>query len=238
MKNEVEMNNLNRSITIGLTTLFIALCFSPVLAGNNYKKSGGGNAINRTLDFNEETHLSFMCQEEKLARDVYITLGTLYPESRVFGNIDDSEQRHKDAATDMLLKYGFPNPSTNDNVGVFTSEEYGWYFTEKYDELTTLGANSELDAFYAGALIEELDMRDINVCPVVIVETDNGIDNISECGKVYTDKPDINRLYGNLLEGSESHLRAYVQNIEKFIGEGMYEAQVLTQEQVDAILGR
>ncbi|MDX2478033.1 MAG: DUF2202 domain-containing protein, partial [Gammaproteobacteria bacterium] len=54
----------------------------------------------------------------------------------------------------------------------------------------------------------------------------------------YTDQPDILRLYGNLLEGSESHLRAYVKNIEKLIGEGNYEAQVLTQEQVDEILER
>ena len=50
--------------------------------------------------------------------------------------------------------------------------------------------------------------------------------------------PDIQRLYGNLLAGSKNHLRAYVRNIEKQIGEGNYTAQVLTQEQVDDILGR
>jgi hypothetical protein len=81
-------------------------------------------------------------------------------------------------------------------------------------------------------------MLDINQCPQVIVETDNGINDVSDCGKVYTDNPDILRLYGSLLEGSENHLRAYVSNIEKQIGEGNYVAQILTQEQVDAILGR
>ena len=232
------MNNLTRSITIGLATLFIALSFNPVLADKSNKRSGGGNTINPTLDFNEQTHLEFMCQEEKLARDVYITLGTQYPEYSVFGNIDNSEQRHVDSATAVYMKYGFANPSTNDNVGVFTSETYGEYFTVNYNELVERGLISELEALYVGAFIEELDMRDINFCPLDIVDMDNGINDISECGRVYTDQPDILRLYGNLLEGSESHLRAYVNNIEKLIGEGNYEAQVLTQEQVDAILGR
>ena len=232
------MNILCKSILAGLSILSIAMVANPALAGKNNKKTSSDSTIARTLDFNEETHLEFMCQEEKLARDVYITLGTQYPEYSVFGNIDNSEQRHVDSATAMFMKYGFPNPSTNDNVGVFTSETYGEYFTVNYNELVERGLISELEALYVGAFIEELDMRDINFCPLDIVDMDNGINDISECGRVYTDQPDILRLYGNLLEGSESHLRAYVNNIEKLIGEGNYEAQVLTQEQVDAILGR
>lgn len=191
-----------------------------------------------TLDFNEETHLVFMREEEKLARDVYLMLGTLYPDSPVFGNIDDSEQRHTEAVRDKLLQYGIEDPNTNDNIGVFTGEDYGWYFTEKYDALVTRGAMSELDALYVGAFIEELDMRDINQCPSVVMETWETITETSECGKVYTQNSDIQRLYENLLEGSENHLAGYVKKIEEVIGEGQYEAQVLTQEQVDAILGR
>ena len=72
----------------------------------------------------------------------------------------------------------------------------------------------------------------------MIIEIDNGINDVSECGKVYTGKADIQRLYGFLLEGSKNHLRAYVRNIEKVIGEGNYKAQVISQEDVDEILGR
>jgi hypothetical protein len=226
------MNILKKSVIVSLSVLFFALSMNPAIAGKNSGKDKS------TLGFNEQTHLEFMCEEEKLARDVYITLGSKYPASTVFGNIDDSEERHKCAVVDLLEKYGIPSPSTNDNVGVFTGEAYGWYFTEKYTELVAKGSISELDALYVGAFIEELDMMDINQCPQVVVETDNGINDISECGKIYTVKPDIIRLYDNLLEGSESHLVAYVRNIEKEIGEGNYKAQVLTQEQVDAILGR
>lgn len=80
-------------------------------------------------------------------------------------------------------------------------------------------------------------MIDIVGCPKVIVETDNGID-AGECGLEYTDEKPLQNMYTNLVEGSKDHLRAYVKNIETIIGEGNYEAQILTQEEVDAILGR
>lgn len=197
-----------------------------------------GRGGSRALDFNEQTHLEFMCEEEKLARDVYLTLGAQYPRARVFGNIDDSEEQHKSAVSAKLEKYGIPNPSTSDNIGVFTGEDYGWYFTERFSQLVERGSRSELEAYYVGAFIEELDMIDIVQCPRVIIETDNGIDDVSECGRVYTDQRDIQRLYDSLLAGSKNHLRAYVRNIEKIIGEGNYRAQVLPQEEVDDILGR
>ncbi|MFC1773461.1 DUF2202 domain-containing protein [Pseudomonadota bacterium] len=219
-----------------IAAIAVALAIGPANAGNPSEASSNEGIV--ALDFNEQTHLEFMCEEEKLARDVYITLGATHPDARIFGNIDDSEEKHKCAVADMLEKYKVPSPSTNDNVGVFTGEAYGWYFTEKYNALVEQGSTTDLDALYVGAFIEELDMLDINQCPKVIVETDNEIYAASDCGKVYTDKPDINRLYAYLLEGSENHLRAYVKNIEKQIGSGNYKAQLLSQEEVDSILGR
>lgn len=179
----------------------------------------------------------FMREEEKLARDVYTKLGTLYPDSVVFGKIDDSEQKHTDAVKNLLVGYGISDPSTNDNVGMFTGVEYGDYFTEKYKYLVNLASASELDAFYVGAFIEELDMMDIAQCPKVIIEQDNGIDDVSDCGLGYTDQKNIRSAYGSLLDGSKNHLRAYVRAIESIIGRGGYSAQVLTQDQVDEIIG-
>ena len=49
------------------------------------------------LDYNEKIHLFFMREEEKLTRDVYTKPGFMYPDSVIFGNIDDSEQRHATA---------------------------------------------------------------------------------------------------------------------------------------------
>ena len=191
-----------------------------------------------TLDANEQAHLVFMREEEKLARDIYLKLGMMYPDSEIFGNIDDSEQTHTTAVKEMIEKYGMEDPNTNDNIGVFTGEVYGEYFTEKFHLLVERASISELEAYYVGAFIEELDMMDINQCPKAIVEADNGINDVSECGKVYTDNPDITQLYTSLLDGSDSHLEGYVKNIENHIGEGNYMAQVLPQEQVDEMLGR
>ncbi|MEN8256796.1 MAG: DUF2202 domain-containing protein [Thermodesulfobacteriota bacterium] len=200
-------------------------------------------ALAARLDDGEATHLIFMREEEKLARDVYMTLSAQYPDEAVFSNIgDNSEQTHTDTCRDMLEKHGIadPNPDTNllpESIGVFTGADYGWYFTEKYDLLVDWGSQSVLDALYVGAFIEELDMHDIISCPKVIVETDNGID-AGQCGLEYTDEKDLQSMYSHLVDGSKDHLRSYVQNIENVIGAGNYVAQVLTQEEVDTILGR
>lgn len=192
------------------------------------------------LDEVEASHLTFMREEEKLARDVYLTLAALYPEQRVFNQIATrSEQTHTDTIRDKLDQFNLPDPNPNTNnlpssLGVFTGNEWGWYFMEKFALLTAKGEISELDALYVGALIEELDMHDIAICPQVMV--DRGFS--SPCGLEYTDEEAIQTAYRSLISGSESHLRAYVGQIEAVIGVGNYEAQYLTQDEVDAILGR
>jgi hypothetical protein len=131
-----------------------------------------------------------------------------------------------------------PNPETNDlpsSIGYFTGEDYGLYFIEKYQLLINKGSQSELEALYVGAFIEELDMHDIIECPTVIVETDN---DIQDCGMNYTSQQEIYNTYSALLDGSKNHLRAFVGRIENIIGEGNYIAQVIEQELVDEILGR
>ena len=197
-----------------------------------------------TLDELEAAHLTFMRSEEKLARDVYLTLHAEYsgqPAANVFSNIGDgSEQTHTDTVRDMLEAYGLPDPDPNANnlpdyIGVFEGEDYGWYFDEKYAELVARGKLELLEALYVGALIEELDMLDIIVCPKVIDEA-YGLGG-EPCGLSYTDEPALQNLYEHLVDGSENHLRAFVKNIEKITGEP-YEAQLLTQEDVNRILGR
>ena len=211
------------------SALSVASAMAPVIAG--------------TFDYNEETHLVFMREEEKLARDVYLTLADMYPGSSVFQNIaETSEQTHTDTMKAKLDQYGVadPNPDTNNlpaAIGVFTGADYGAYFTEKFNILVNCPANSEHDAQYAGASIEELDMHDIVLCPKAIVEADNGVGD-EECGLTYTDENPIINTYESLLAGSENHLRSYVGQIEAIIGAGNYVAQYLPQETVDAILGR
>ena len=193
-----------------------------------------------SLDATETSHLIFMREEEKLARDVYLKLADMYPEQGVFAKIaTTSEQTHTDTMRDKLAQFGIPdpNPATNElptSIGIFTGTEWGWYFTQKFSELVAKASNSELDALYVGALIEELDMNDIANCPAVMVKAGYP----EPCGMNYTDEPVLQRSYASLIDGSENHLRAYVGQIEAVIGVGNYKAQYLSQEEVDAILGR
>lgn len=244
-------------------TLIVSSVFAIFLGGCNSDKNSGSqnlpastetdptaqttaqptatDALAGTLDTAESAHLVFMREEEKLARDVYMTLSNLYPYSKVFVNIGEgSEQTHTDMVRDQLEAYDIadPDPQTNAlpaSIGIYTGEEFGRYFTEKYAYLTEWGSRSELDALYVGAFIEELDMHDIIECPAYIVEQDNGI---SECGMGYTDEMPLLNSYSALIDGSKNHLRAFVGRIETIIGEGNYVAQVISQDEVNEILGR
>ncbi|MCU7929778.1 MAG: DUF2202 domain-containing protein [Candidatus Thiodiazotropha sp. (ex Codakia rugifera)] len=234
------MSNLNKTLILTIAAMLV-LNTGTTLAGKG--RHGGGkpkSTVISSLDNVEASHLTFMREEEKLARDVYLSFASIYPAQPVFNNIaTKSEQTHTDTIRDKLDQYNLPdpNPATNDlptSLGVFTGPEWGWYFNEKYQQLTKKGAESELAALYVGAFIEELDMKDISVCPQVMVN--NGYPAI--CGLEYTDESTLVNTYSSLINGSEHHLRAYVGQIEAIIGTGNYVAQYLSQEEVDAILAR
>ena len=220
--------------------IFVALAFSTgsAFAAKKGKRASASASVG--LDGTEASHVTFMREEEKLARDVYLTLADLYPDQQVFSRIATrAEQTHTDTMRDKLDQFNLPdpNPETNnlpDSLGVFTGDEWGWYFEEKFALLTAKGKESEIQALYIGAFIEELDMHDIAVCPQVMI--DRGFS--SPCGLGYTDESALQTAYSALISGSESHLRTYVGQIEAVIGVGNYEAQYLTQEEVDSILGR
>jgi hypothetical protein len=163
------------------------------------------------LDYEEEQSLVFMREEEKLARDVYLTFHEQW-EKLVFANIAESEQTHTDTIEEMLEKYGVPDPVVDDTIGVFVNS----FLLEKYYELVAKGQVSELDALMVGAFIEELD----------IIDLQEAIDS--------TDQEDLEQVYSNLMRGSRNHLRAFVELIEDATGED-YSAQLLDQDAVDAI---
>ena len=75
----------------------------------------------------EMNGLVFMREEEKLARDVYLTLHEQWGR-RVFANISKSEQRHTDAIKYLLLKYEISDPVTEDSLGVFKHDLIKWSF--------------------------------------------------------------------------------------------------------------
>ena len=186
----------------------------PAMAGRGKGgKKGGRKSAPVPVLTEAETHdLLFMREEEKLARDVYITL---YAEwnVRVFDNISQSEQRHMDKILGLLDKYGLEDPILG--FGKFADKE----LQKLFDGLVALGLESKQDALMVGALIEEVDIEDI-------VEA-----------MARTENPALLAVYGRLLAGSKNHLNAFVRNIEAATGE-TYVAQQISQKEVAEFLGR
>ena len=188
----------------------------------------------------EEAHLIFMRSEEKLARDVYLTFAIMHPQQPIFYTIAESEQKHTDTMRDTLIKFNIDDPEPNANapdgtptsIGVFDNPYFKVYFEDKFNNLT--GEVNDLSALKVGALIEELDMKDINDCNVEIY--DFFAFEEATCGLEYTEVRALERTLGNLLAGSENHLCAFISQIGPIISPDCYNAQVLTQGEVLEII--
>lgn len=156
---------------------------------SKYGNGGNGGGSGSTFDLSQEEldGLIHMRLEEKLARDVYTTFGSLY-NYKVFLNIKESEQRHMDAMLRLLVKYNIEDPVISDEVGVFPPGP----FQDLYDDYIVQGSISLLEALQVGVNIEELDIANLQY-------------QINEV----VDNPDILRVYSNLLTGSENHLEAF-----------------------------
>lgn len=158
----------------------------------------------------EKTDLIYMREEEKLARDVYQTLYEKWG-VQVFANIAQSEQTHTETVRDLLEKYDVTDPVTDDSVGVFQNEE----LHRLYDDLVGQGAVSEVEVFRVGALIEELDIKDLQ----------EAIDR--------TDNTDIAFAYENLMRASRNHLRSFTKQLTA--REETYTPQYISAEEYTGI---
>ena len=195
----------------------IPLAFSLILAAAPTLSAGpNGRQVDPSpvlaeLDDAEEAALLFMREEERLARDVYVEMGIAW-QALLFDNIAQSEQTHMDSVKNAMDRYALPDPSDTTQSGVYTDPD----LQVLYAELMERGESSYMDALHVGALIEEVDIADLEAA---ITETDN---------------TDLQTLYSNLQRGSRNHLRAFVAEIER---QGVtYEAQELDQDTVDAIV--
>jgi len=171
------------------------------------------------LSEQEVADLTFMREEEKLARDVYVELYQFYKEQGIelisLANISASEQRHMDAMLDLLDSYKLDDPADGLGPGEFDNDALAALYENLVSdsdanvpilgEPTSGGKVSPQAALYVGAWIEERDMIDI-------------LHAIANTGRA-----DIVGVYTNLLCGSRSHLRAFV----KQLGADDYEPQLL-----------
>ena len=163
------------------------------------------------LNDEEKAGLILMREEEKLARDVYVTLGEKWG-LPMFSNIPRSEQIHSDAVKVLLDRYDLEDPIKDDATGAFTSSE----LFELYKNLVAKGSVSLMDALEVGATIEDLDIKDLNE---LLTKTDN---------------EDIKVTYEFLNMGSRNHMRAFSRQINK--RGGSYTPKYISSAEYDSIL--
>lgn len=209
--NKVTSTLLAGAFALGLAVPSIALA-APAAASPSEAGPAVTTQVAGALSADEIAGLTFMREEEKVARDVYLTLYDVWG-SQVFSNIARAEQTHMNAIGTLLTRYAIADPAAGNDIGEFTNPD----LQALYDELTDLGSQSLADALVVGAVIEETDIADL----------------IEELAAV--EHSDIQRVYQQLLQGSENHLRAYVSTLLRQTGES-YEPQVLDQENFDEIV--
>lgn len=187
-----------------IAIVIVALTVVPV-----WSDKGQGSGVT-ALSESEAVELTYMREEEKLARDVYLLMHDLWTAS-IFDRIATSEQQHMDTMEKMVVKYNLADPVLP-GYGTFTDPD----LQSKYDELVATGSESFVAGLFVGATIEEIDMVDIQYAIDV------------------TSHIDLLTAYQHLLEGSKNHLRAYVGTLAD---QGVeYAPQYISQELFDAIM--
>ncbi len=218
----------HRYFTVLALSSMIALASTPLWAAgpgrgagfgaNSNQGMGSGNLRTaclvspaQQLNETEIDHLLFMYEEEKLARDLYLEFADLWGLPQ-FANIAASEQRHMDALKCQLDKHAIADPVADFPRGVLANPE----LQDLHDDLLVQGQASAQEALRIGALVEEIDIEDLDKAMAA------------------TTNQELVQTYANLQRGSRNHLRTFAGSLERV---GIpYTAQWLDEETVDAIL--
>jgi hypothetical protein len=145
------------------------------------------------LTDDETQWLTYMREEEKVARDVYLSLNNTW-NLRILRNIAASEQTHMDAIKKLLDTYSIPDPAASKRIGEFTNPD----LQKLYNDLILQGSISKVDALKVGVTIEETDIDDLN--EAITASQHN----------------DIKTVYCNLLQGSLNHLDTFESQLTKY----------------------
>jgi len=168
-------------------------------ASTAFARGKGGGRNKQVVEITEvqKDELFKIFQEEKVARDVYITLGKQYPSEQTFANIQLAEQEHMLAAQVLCERYGIDTSdvdiSLEDHaIGQFVLLE----MQTLYNNCIALGSVSHFEALKVGELIEVTDIEDIE-------HASEGM------------PADVVKTYDHLLDGSHSHLDAFLKAIAR-----------------------
>ena len=144
-----------------------------------------------TVDAAVAKQLTYLREEERLARDVYTALYKLYPDATAFSRIANAEQRHFDSMGLMLSRYGLADPSSGLSAGTYANDT----LTKLSAQLMTQAKVSVTEAYKVGVAIEQTDIADLQG----ILARDS--------------EADAQRVFTHLLAASQHHLDAFTNAV-------------------------
>lgn len=165
----------------------VALSGSPSASGE--PTPSASDLTSPALPDDTAARLLYIIEEEKLAHDVYVTLGATWG-ANIFLNILESETTHQGLLLPLLDARGLADPRSTE-VGVFTDPT----LQTLYNDLIVRGTTSFDEAIQVGILIEEKDITDL--ADAIAAE----------------DEAAVISVYERLLAGSESHLSAFERQV-------------------------
>ena len=213
---------MQRTLLIFLSLVLALPLTASAAGGKNQKRHRDTNADcglaqlleqlpNQNLKDREARDLLYMREEEKLARDVYLSLYERW-NLRIFRNIARAETNHMASVLVLIEKYELEDSVGNNALGVFTNAD----LQDLYEDLVAAGTRSKVSALQVGAAVEELDIFDLRRA----LEA--------------TNNRDIQMLYQNLIKGSSNHLRAFAKLLAR--NNASYTPVYLTSAEYQEIL--
>jgi len=181
--------------SLGIAVVMGGVAGSSLHASQN-GSSSRDTATSAELSEEQKDELFYIFQEEKVARDVYITLGQIYTNESTFALIQLSEQSHIDSAGALCEKYGVDISYVDvEGVGNFELP----VLQTLYDNCISQGENSLPDALRVGELIEITDIADLEHASIGMPD-------------------DVVKVYSNLKDGSINHLAAFRSALDRVNG--------------------
>ena len=110
------------------------------------------------LTEDQKEMLFFIYEGEKVARDVYITLGKIHKNVNTFAMMQIAEQRHIDCARDLCDTYGVDTSHVKEDT---RSRYESQALQTLYDACTEKGEKSLHDALEVAEFIEVTDIEDL-----------------------------------------------------------------------------
>jgi len=177
--------NIPSSLNVDMATGYSNLDIST--ARNNFL-----NFPFERLSDQEEKGIRFIREEEKVAMDYYNSMSTLLSSDEL-QRVAQSEQTHFNVSALPFNKYSISDPTEGMGAGKYASQS----LQAHYNELVTEGSQSLMEAYVAGAKLQEANL----------VTIQNQLDRVAN-------NRDLRNIYSQLRIATRNHLRIMVRSAQ------------------------